>query len=60
MWKASPGGDSNVSRPAVFYDTSYVVALENHKDLHHEKAKSLGQQLVDEDCLFVLHWGNLD
>lgn len=48
-----------MARRAVLLDTSYIVALENRGDRHHERAKELDRQLLDEKCLSVLHWGVL-
>ena len=43
----------------VLLDTSFVVALENLSDPHHERAKELDRQLFDEGCQSILHWGIL-
>ena len=46
-----------MSRRIVLLDTSYVLALENRKDPHHERAKLLDRQLMQEGALSLLHWG---
>ncbi len=46
-------------RSHVLLDTSFVLALENRDDPHHERAKSLDRQLIQEGCTYVLHWGIL-
>jgi predicted nucleic acid-binding protein len=43
----------------VLLDTSFIVALENRQDSHHERAKELDRELLREDGLSVLHWGVL-
>lgn len=48
-----------MSRGNVFLDTSFVVALENRTDPHHERAKQLDRQLLNDGTLSVLHWGVL-
>ena len=48
-----------VPRRRVLLDTSFVVALENRQDSHHERAKALDRQLLEEGCVSVLHWGIL-
>ena len=48
-----------MARRAVLLDTSFVVALENRRDPHHEQAKALDRQLLDEGCPSLLHWGVL-
>lgn len=40
-------------------DTSYILALENRKDRHHERAKALDRELLRQDALSLLHWGIL-
>lgn len=45
------------TRP-VFLDTSFVIALENKDDAHHERAKALDRELLLQDAL-LLHWGVL-
>jgi hypothetical protein len=34
---------------AVLLDTSFVIALENRGDPHHERAKSLDRELLCQD-----------
>ncbi len=46
-------------RRTVLLDTSFVVALENKDDPHHERAKALDDELLKQDALLVLHWGIL-
>lgn len=46
-------------RRTVLLDTSFVLALENKDDPHHERAKSLDKELVKEDAVLLLHWGTL-
>ncbi len=46
-------------RRIVLLDTSFIVALENLRDPHHERAKVLDRQLLREGCLSLLHWGIL-
>jgi uncharacterized protein len=48
-----------VPRRIVFLDTSFIVALAHTKDRHHERAKSLDDELLREGALSVLHWGVL-
>lgn len=43
----------------VFLDTSFLIALENRSDPHHQRAKELDRELFDEDAILVLHWGIL-
>ena len=43
----------------VLLDTSFLVALENKDDRHHERAKALVRELFKEDAVLVLHWGVL-
>jgi predicted nucleic acid-binding protein len=43
----------------VLLDTSYILALENKDDLHHERAKALDRELLKEDAILLLHWGIL-
>jgi predicted nucleic acid-binding protein len=38
-------------------DTSYILALENKDDPHHERAKTLDAELLAEDAVLLLHWG---
>lgn len=46
-------------RRTVLLDTSFVLALENRDDPHHERAKSLDRELLAENAVVVLHWGIL-
>jgi predicted nucleic acid-binding protein len=48
-----------MARRILLLDTSYVLALENRNDPHHEHAKSLDRQLMQERDLSLLHWGIL-
>ena len=43
----------------VFFDTSFVIAIENLDDPYHLKAREIAQQLFDEKTLCFLHWGIL-
>lgn len=43
----------------VLLDTSFIVALENRSDAHHERAKDLDRELLDAGCISALHWGIL-
>ena len=43
----------------VFLDTSFVIALENKDDVHHERAKALDRELLSQDARLLLHWGIL-
>jgi len=43
----------------VLLDTSFILALENKDDPHHERAKALDRELLKEDGVLVLHWGVL-
>lgn len=43
----------------VLMDTSFVLALENKDDAHHERAKALDDQLLREDSILLFHWGIL-
>jgi predicted nucleic acid-binding protein len=46
-----------VPRRAALIDTSFVVALENRSDRHHERAKALDRELQAEGAILWLHWG---
>jgi uncharacterized protein len=46
-----------VARRTVLLDTSFILALENRSDPHHERAKDLDRELLREDAVLVLHWG---
>jgi predicted nucleic acid-binding protein len=43
----------------VLLDTSYILALENKDDAHHNRAKALDNQLLKENAVLLLHWGIL-
>lgn len=43
----------------VLLDTSFLIALENRSDPHHQRVKELDRELFDEDAILVLHWGIL-
>lgn len=43
----------------VFLDTSFVIALVNSDDAHHERAKTLDTELIEDDVQLLLHWGIL-
>jgi predicted nucleic acid-binding protein len=43
----------------VFLDTSFILALENKDDTHHNRAKALDNQLLRENAVLMLHWGIL-
>ena len=43
----------------VFFDTSFVLALENKDDPHHERAKLLDKELLNQHATLLLHWGIL-
>jgi len=40
-------------------DTSFVLALENRQDPHHERAKLLDRELLRQGALSLRHWGIL-
>ncbi len=46
-------------RRTVLLDTSFVLALENKDDPHHERAKVLDRELLKENAVLLLHWGIL-
>lgn len=48
-----------MSQRIVFFDTSYIVALENRDDPHHSRAKQIDRQLIAENAVLLLHWGIL-
>jgi predicted nucleic acid-binding protein len=48
-----------VAQRTVLLDTSFLLALENRKDSHHELAKSLDRELLQQNALCLLHWGIL-
>jgi predicted nucleic acid-binding protein len=48
-----------VPRRAVFLDTSYILALENKDDAHHDRALALENELLRENAALLLHWGIL-
>jgi uncharacterized protein len=48
-----------VPRRTVLLDTSFILALENKDDPHHEGAKALDRELLKENAILLLHWGIL-
>lgn len=46
-------------RRTVLLDTSFVLALENKDDAHHDRAKALDEELLRQDAVLLLHWGIL-
>jgi len=48
-----------LARRTVFLDTSFVIALENRADPHHERAKALDRELLNVSGTLTLHWGIL-
>ena len=46
-------------RRTVLLDTSFILALENKDDPHHERAKELDGQLLKEEAVLLFHWGIL-
>jgi predicted nucleic acid-binding protein len=48
-----------VPQRTVLLDTSFILALENRNDPHHERAKALDRELLREGAVLVLHWGIL-
>jgi predicted nucleic acid-binding protein len=46
-----------VPRRTVLLDTSFILALENKDDRHHERAKALDRELLAENAVLLLHWG---
>jgi predicted nucleic acid-binding protein len=46
-----------VAARTVLLDTSFIIALENRSDPHHERAKGLDRELLGEGAVVVLHWG---
>jgi uncharacterized protein len=48
-----------VAQRTVLLDTSFILALENRKDPHHQRAKQLDRELLQQGALSVLHWGVL-
>ncbi len=46
-------------RRTVLLDTSFILALENKDDPHHERAKALDRELLESDGVLLLHWGIL-
>lgn len=43
----------------VLLDTSFIVALENHDDPHHARAKQLDGELAAQGAILLRHWGIL-
>jgi predicted nucleic acid-binding protein len=48
-----------VPERTVLLDTSFIIALENRSDPHHDRAKDLDRELLREGAILVLHWGIL-
>lgn len=48
-----------MSGRVVLLDTSFVVALENKDDPHHQRAKQLDEELLRGGAELLLHWGIL-
>jgi uncharacterized protein len=48
-----------VPQRTVLLDTSFILALENKDDPHHERAKALDRELLDQNGVLILHWGIL-
>lgn len=48
-----------MAQRTVFLDTSFIIALENKADPHHERAKALDAELLAEDAVLLFHWGIL-
>lgn len=46
-----------MARRTVLLDTSFIIALENKADPHHERAKALDAGLLSDDAVLLLHWG---
>lgn len=46
-------------RRTVLLDTSFVLASENKDDRHHDRAKDLDRELLQQDAVLLLHWGIL-
>ena len=44
---------------SVLLDTSFILALENRDDPHHQRAKSLDTELLDGNAILLFHWGIL-
>ena len=43
----------------VLLDTSFLIALENRSDPHHQRAKDLDRELIAQKAMLVLHGGIL-
>jgi len=43
----------------VFLDTSFIIALENRDDAHHQQARQLDEELLREGATLLLHDGVL-
>ncbi len=43
----------------VLLDTSFLIALENRSDSHHQRAKALDRELIAQNAMLVLHGGIL-
>jgi len=48
-----------VPRRTVLLDTSFILALENKDDPHHERAKALDRELLGNQGMLMFHWGVL-
>jgi predicted nucleic acid-binding protein len=48
-----------VPQRTVMLDTSFILALENKDDPHHERAKALDRELLGQNGVLLLHWGVL-
>ena len=46
-----------MARRPVFLDTSYLVALSNLDDPHHDRSKKLDERLLRQGVPIVSHWG---
>jgi predicted nucleic acid-binding protein len=46
-----------MSLRTVLLDTSFIVALENKNDPHHERAKALDRELLADQAILLFHWG---
>jgi predicted nucleic acid-binding protein len=46
-----------MAQRTVLMDTSFIVAIENADDPHHERARELDLELNEEGATNLLHWG---
>lgn len=46
-------------RRTVLLDTSFILPLENKDDPHHERAKALDRELLENQGVLLFHWGVL-